>query len=166
VRPRKSGPKIVAIFLSATLACSAFAQQPPAPDTQTKQKTRVCAIEDETKVTSPDNPNTSQVLVPGYCVECWAGLGCGEPFLATGLLGLLGGSAGAAGGAAAVGAAALGGVLGGLYATGAIGGGGGNGNPRPPGGGGGGPPFQPPGPPPVIPPPHPLPTPPAVSPFH
>ncbi len=157
--------KVVASVLVGAFVCQVFAQQPPESGEQTQHKTRVCAIEDETRVDSADNPGTSHVLKPGYCVDCWTGVGCGSPFLAAGLLGLLGGSTGAAGAAAAVGV--VGGVIGGLSASGALGGGGGNGPPPPgppvgpPGGGGG----FPPGPPPVIPPPHPLPTPPSVSPF-
>jgi len=165
VRSASLRPKVVALVLSAAFACPVWAQQPAEPDKQGKRKTRVCAVEDETQVNSPDNPSSSQVLKPGYCMDCWEGIGCGAPFLAGGLLGLTGGSAGAVGGAAAVGAAAVGGVLGGLYASGVLGGGGGNGNPPPSGGGGGGIP-PPPGPPPLGPPPHSLPTPPAVSPFH
>jgi hypothetical protein len=164
VKPTSLRPKGVAFALLVAFVCPVFAQQPPQTDTRTK--TRVCAIEDVTYVTSPDNPATSQDLRPGYCIDCWAGLGCGEPFLAAGLLGLIGGSAGGTAAAAAAAAAVAGGVLGGLSATGNLGGGDGNGNPSPPG-----PPPGPPGPPgptpaltPVFPPPTPLPTSPPVSP--
>jgi hypothetical protein len=161
VQPARLRLKVVASVLAGVLACPAFAQQPSDSGEQGKRKTRVCAIEDETNVDSVDNPGTSRVVKPGYCVDCWMGFGCGSPFLASGLLGLIGSPAGVAGATAL----AVGGILGGLGATGAFGGGNGNGPPPglppgPPGGGG-----FPPGPPPFVPPPHPLPTPPPVSPF-
>jgi hypothetical protein len=125
-----------------------------------KRKTRVCAIEDNTRVESPDNPTTSRTLTPGYCVDCWEGLGCGEPFLAAGLLGLLGGPATSAAAAAAV----TGGVLGGLAGTGALGGGGGGGKASPTPAGVPTPPTPPTPPPIVVPTEIPLPQPSATSP--
>jgi hypothetical protein len=163
VRSASPAPKVVAFVVLVAFACPVFAQQTPIPEKERKRKTRVCAIEDQTRVNSPDNPSTSRTLTPGYCIDCWEGFGCGEPFLAAGLLGLIGGPATAA----AAGAVAVGGVLGGLSATGNLGGGGGGkGNPPPTGV-----PTPPAPPTPLvlpteIPLPKPSPTSPPVSPFH
>jgi hypothetical protein len=162
VQPARLRLKVVASVLAGVLVCPAFAQQPPDSGEEGKRKTRVCAIEDETTVDSVDNPGTSRVLKPGYCVDCWMGFGCGSPFLASGLLGLIGGSAGAAG-AATLGV--VGGVLGGLAASGAFSGGDGNGPPPPSPTPGGTPSGVPTATPTSIPAPTALPTTPPVSPF-